>query len=52
MVPDDRFARASIRIAVRQLRASRGLSPALMPWIAAHDQAHAAEIDDVEAMHG
>jgi hypothetical protein len=51
-VPDDRFARASVRIAVRQLRASRGSSPALMPWIAAHDQAHAAEIDDAETIHG
>jgi hypothetical protein len=28
--------------------------PALMPWIAAHDQApgHASEADDAEAMHG
>jgi hypothetical protein len=51
-VPDDRFARANVRVAVRQLRASRGPSPALMPWIAAHDQAHAAEADDAEAMHG
>jgi hypothetical protein len=51
-VPDDRFARANVRVAVRQLGASRGPSPALMPWIAVYDQAHAAEIDDTEAMHG
>lgn len=51
-VPDDRFARANVRVAVRQLRASRGSSPALTPWIAAHDQGHAAEADDTEAMHG
>jgi hypothetical protein len=51
-VPDDRFARAHVRVAVRQLRAWRGASPALMPWIAAHDQAHAPEADDAEAMHG
>jgi hypothetical protein len=51
-VPDDRFARANVRVAVRQLRAWRGSSPALMPWIAAHDQAHAPEVDEAEAMHG
>jgi hypothetical protein len=51
-VPDDRFARANVRVAVRQLRALGGLSPALTPWIAAHDQTHVAEIDDTEAMHG
>lgn len=51
-VPDDRFARANVRVALRQLRASSGSSSALMPWIAAHDHAQAAEIDDSETMHG
>ena len=52
-VPNDRFARANIRVAVRQLRASSGPLPALGHWIAAYDQVHATEeIDDTEAMHG
>ena len=53
VVPDDRFARANVRVAVRQLRASGGPLPALAPWIAAHDhgQMAAAEIDDTETMH-
>src|SRR4029079_17416316 len=37
-VPKDRFARANVRVAVRQLRASNGPLPALGPWIAAYDQ--------------
>jgi hypothetical protein len=51
VVPDDKFARANVRVALRQLRASRGPSPALLPWIAAHDRAHAGEVDDTETIH-
>jgi hypothetical protein len=51
VVPADRFARANVRVALRQLRAWGGPSPALMPWIAAHDQAHAADPDDAETLH-
>jgi hypothetical protein len=36
-MPQDRFAQASIRIALRQLKASGGSSPALTAWFAAHD---------------
>ncbi|MGB9367203.1 MAG: hypothetical protein WCE79_14440 [Xanthobacteraceae bacterium] len=36
-MPTDRFAQASIRIALRQLKASEGTSPALATWFAAHD---------------
>lgn len=36
-MPGDRFAQASIRIALRQLKASEGTSPALAAWFAAHD---------------
>lgn len=36
-MPDDRFARASIRIALRQLKASDGTSAGLSAWFAAHD---------------
>ena len=38
-MPADRFAQASIRIALRQLKASEGTSPALAAWFAAHDSA-------------
>jgi hypothetical protein len=53
-VPDDRFARANVRIALRQVRAASGATGALAPWLAAHDQSQAemAEADDAEAMHG
>ncbi len=36
-MPSDRFAQASIRIALRQVKASGGTSPALARWFAAHD---------------
>ena len=36
-MPADRFAQASIRIALRQVKASGGPSPALTAWFAAHD---------------
>ncbi len=36
-MPDDRFGQASIRIALRQIKASDGPSHALSVWFAAHD---------------
>jgi hypothetical protein len=46
-MPSDRFAQASIRIALRQLKASEGTSPALAAWFAAHDTvANDAEDED------
>src|SRR6185295_2362399 len=36
-MPDGRFAQASIRIALRQLKASDGTSAGLSAWFAAHD---------------
>jgi len=36
-MPADRFAQASIRIALRQLKASEGTSSSLAAWFAAHD---------------
>jgi hypothetical protein len=36
-MPDDRFGQASIRIALRQIKASEGPSRALSVWFAAHD---------------
>ena len=38
-MPSDRFAQASIRVALRQLKASSGPSPNLAAWFAAHDRA-------------
>ena len=47
-MPTDRFAQASIRIALRQLKASEGTSPALAAWFAAHDNVASdpEELDD------
>ncbi len=48
-MPSDRFAQASIRIALRQLKASEGTSPALAAWFAAHDSVardQDAELDE------
>jgi len=47
-MPTDRFAQASIRIGLRQLKASEGTSPALAAWFAAHDNvaSEPEELDD------
>ena len=46
-MPDDRFAQASIRIALRQIKASEGTSPTLTAWFAAHDNiASDPELDE------
>ena len=37
-MPDDRYAQAAIRVALRQLKANEGSSPALTAWFAAHDR--------------
>ena len=48
-MPSDRFAQASIRVALRQLKASSGTSPALTAWFAAHDSQQAAdESEEIE----
>jgi len=44
-MPKDRFAQASIRIALRQLKASEGSSPLLTAWFAVHD-ANASDGDE------
>ena len=44
-MPQDRFAQASIRIALRQLKASGGTSPSLSTWFAVHDSQHMPEDD-------
>lgn len=42
-MPADRFAQASIRVALRQLKASSGTSPALAAWFAVHDRGSDAD---------
>jgi hypothetical protein len=46
-MPTDRFAQASIRIALRQLKASEGSSPALTAWFAAHDNLTSDADEDI-----
>jgi hypothetical protein len=45
-MPKDRFAQTSIRVALRQLKASEGSSPALTAWFAVHDSGAADEEPD------
>jgi hypothetical protein len=52
-VPRGRFARANVRVTVRQWRALHAPCPGLARWIAAHDQAHDDDAEfDTEIMHG
>jgi len=50
-MPSDRFAQASIRIALRQLKASEGTSSNLVVWFAAHDNVTSGpeELDEATA---
>jgi hypothetical protein len=50
-VADDRFARATVRVALRQLRASDEAGPALAAWLAAHERAGCVDADDSEEPH-
>jgi hypothetical protein len=51
-IPPDRFARAAVRIALRQLRAAEPSSPALAAWLSAHDRFDPADDEDrTEAPH-
>ena len=49
-MPKDRFAQASIRVALRQLKASEGSSAALTAWFAVHDSG--AADDEAEEQGG
>jgi len=46
VIGDDRFARATVRVALRQLRASDPSPAALAAWLTAHDRFDAAEPQD------
>jgi hypothetical protein len=52
-VPNDRFARGSVRVALRQLKASRRLTPVLAAWLQVYDASgpNGTEIDEIEAAH-
>ena len=47
----DRFARAAVRIALRQLQAVEQDSPALAAWLSAHDRFNADEPNDATGEH-
>jgi hypothetical protein len=45
-LPDDRFGRAALRIALRQIKMSGEAAPAVDAWLAAHDRVEAAEAEE------
>ncbi len=51
-VTDDRFARAAIRVALRQVCATDDVSPALAAWMAVHERADRSEPQDEDDPHG
>jgi hypothetical protein len=52
-IPNGRFARGNVRVALRQLKASRPSIPVLAAWLQAYDASSSAagEIDEDEAAH-
>ena len=42
----DRFARTSIRVALRQLKAADGMSPSLMMWLSANERSDQIEMEE------
>jgi hypothetical protein len=42
----DRFARTSIRVALRQLKAADGMSPSLTMWLSAHERPDQMEMEE------
>jgi hypothetical protein len=50
-VAGDRFARATVRVALRQLQASDQLSAALAAWLSAHDRFDPGEAEDATEAH-
>ena len=51
-LPDDRFARAAVRVTLRQLQTVTRASPTLSEWLAAYDKASMADDQDpMEALH-
>jgi hypothetical protein len=50
-VTGDRNARATLRVALRQMQACGGSSPALAAWLSQHDRFEAAEHDELAEAH-
>jgi hypothetical protein len=50
-VPDDRFARATMRVALRQLRASGKAGPALAAWLTAHNRTGRFDAEENAELH-
>ena len=51
-LPDDRFARATVRVVLRQLQATLPESPALLEWLSGYDRPlTSADEDPAEALH-
>jgi hypothetical protein len=50
-LPQDRFARATLRVTLRQLQAEDPRSAVLAAWLSAHDGRHSAEPEDLEEAH-
>jgi hypothetical protein len=51
-VPSDRFGRATVRIALRQLSAAEPSSLALIQWLSTHDRLDPLDAEDpMETLH-
>ena len=50
-VTDKRFARANVRVTLRQLKAANVESPSLAAWMAAHERPGEIDIDEDEERH-
>ncbi|WP_298271854.1 hypothetical protein [uncultured Bradyrhizobium sp.] len=52
VLPEDRFARATVRVALRQLGATEQLTPVLVEWLAVHDRLDLVDSENpMEAPH-
>jgi hypothetical protein len=50
-VTDKRFARANVRVTLRQLKAANAESPSLAAWMAAHERPGEIDTDEDEERH-
>jgi len=50
-LPQDRFARATLRVTLRQLRAEGLSSAVLAAWLSAHDRPHSAKLENLAEVH-
>jgi hypothetical protein len=45
-IPDDRFSRVTVRVALRQLQTTNASSPTLAAWLSAYDRPETREVGD------